>query len=343
MSSNAHSIPGEVFYDFVTQPQSVEQLFKSIYERPSEATRKHFMSVNSHLGQQVRPGQMVIITPANAQQCTAYEADMLDAARVVDKNLASLTAAEAKVMAEHYAWLANVADYSEAGYGVAVNYFKQHKNQVGPILKKIETLYVNTHNRSGRYNTKEFFQQRQLLFNQLDGVLKTMVGRGSMGMNIERNNLKASLGLSSKSLVHQLKDYPAPITNLPGFERNHAKVMQYSKVLKGVGVVALALDGVQSAAKIKEACTSGLEAECTKSKFSEGGRFTGSVAGGALGGFAVAYGICNVVFALPSGGTSLLWCGIVAGGVGGVVGGSLGGNWVKSGGEILYENVYSTQ
>ena len=342
MTATARAIPKEVFFDFVIQPQSIEQLFKRLYQHPSDSTRQHFMTVNSHLGQQVRAGQMVIITPPNAQQCSAHETDLIDAARLVDKKLASQSADEAKVMAENYALLANVANASGAGYGVAVNYFKQHKLQVEQILKKIETLHVTTYNRNGRLNSTAFFQQRKLLFTQLDNVLKTMVGRGSLGMNIDRNNLKRSLGLSSKSLAHQLKDHPLPISDLPGFEKNHVKVQQYSKVLKGAGYVALALDGVQSTAKIKQACTTGREDECTKSKFSEGGRFAGSVIGGYAGGL-VAYKACSIVFAVPSAGTSLLWCGILVGGVGGLVGGNVIGGLLQGGGEVVYEKVYSTK
>lgn len=241
---------------------------------------------------------------------------------------------------KNYALLANIASYSGAGYGIAVNYFKQHKIQVEQILNSIEKLHVNTYNRYGRFNTKEFFQQRKRLFQQLDNVLKTMVERSRMGFNLQRDNFKRQLGLSTKSLAHQLKDYSTPVTDLPGFEKNHAKVRQYSKVLKGAGYVALALDGVQSAAKIKQACTIGREDECTKSKFSEGGRLVGSIGGGAAGGAIAAYSVCNVVFGLPSGGTSLLWCGIVAGGAGGVVGGNLGGSFLQGQGSIVYENYY---
>ena len=43
----------------------------------------------------------------------------------------------------------------------------------------------------------------------------------------------------------------------------------------------------------------------------------GNVLGG-LGGAAFGYAACNVVFALPSGGTSLFWCGIVVGGAAGL-------------------------
>lgn len=62
----------------------------------------------------------------------------------------------------------------------------------------------------------------------------------------------------------------------------------------------------------------------------------------AAGGFVGAYGMCTVVFALPTGGTSLIWCGILAGGVGAFVGGWVGSVGGKAIGEIVYENIYQT-
>ena len=122
----------------------------------------------------------------------------------------------------------------------------------------------------GKFNTREFFRHRKRLFSRLDNVLKTMVGRGAMGLSIDRKNIKRSLGLNTKSLLHQLKKHPVPISNLPGFEKNHVKVRQYSKVLKGAGYVALGMDGLQSVAEVKKACTTGREKECARSKFSPG-------------------------------------------------------------------------
>lgn len=57
---------------------------------------------------------------------------------------------------------------------------------------------------------------------------------------------------------------------------------------------------------MQKACTTGTPEEYTKSKFSEGGQLAGSVAGGAVGGTAATYITCNVIFGLPSGGTSIL-------------------------------------
>ena len=112
-----------------------------------------------------------------------------------------------------------------------------------------------------------------------------------------------------------------------------------SKVLKRAGHVGIALDIGQSGLKIHEACTVGTDKECAKTSFKEGGRLTGSVAGGTFSGFAAAYVTCNVVFGLESAGTSLLWCSIVAGVAGGAVGGKYGGEFLEKKGETLYNTV----
>lgn len=340
MTAEAKNIPDEIFFHFAIKRQSVDSLFNALYDKPTAATKEHFLVVNSHLGEQVRPGQMVIVTPPNAQQCTIYEADLSEAARRVDQKLEAQSEEEARVMAQYYDLLANAASYSGAGYGIAANFFKQHKNQVEHILKQIERLYVSNYNKYGRFNNEAFFRQRRRLFQQLDNVLKTMVGRARMGLNLERGNLKRSLGLSTKSLVHQLKDYPGPVTDLPGFEKNHGRVVRYSKILRRAGYIGMGLDVVHSGAKIREACTVGTDEECTKSKFSEGGRLTGSIGGGIAGGTVATYLTCNLVFGLETAGTSLLWCGVVAGGAGGYFGANYIGKGTQATGEILYRNIY---
>jgi len=60
MPKQAQSLPDEILYHFVTKPQSVDQLFSSLYDQPSETIKQHFMVTNAHLGKQVRPGQMVV-------------------------------------------------------------------------------------------------------------------------------------------------------------------------------------------------------------------------------------------------------------------------------------------
>jgi len=69
------------------------------------------------------------------------------------------------------------------------------------------------------------------------------------------------------------------------------------------------------------------------------GSLGGASAGGWLGG-PLGYGACNLVFGVPTGGSSLFWCGLVGAAAGGYFGGSAGGDIVKYGGELLYESLY---
>ena len=343
MTASALNIPDEVAFHFVVKKQSLDTLINSLYNNPSELTKQHFLAVNSHLQQQVHPGQMVIITPPNSQQCMAYEAALSQAAQHIDKMLQAQSEEEARIMSEYYDLLAYAADKSGIGYGVAVNYLKHHHKQIESILKQIEKLYVDQYNKQGKFNSNVFLQQRRRLFQQMDSVLKTMIGRARFGIDFERGNLKRSLNLSTKSLIHQLKDHSGIVNDLPGFKENHYKIMKSSKFFKGAWYVGIGLDGVQSAATIRNACKYGTDQECTKSWYSQGGRLTGSIAGGVYGGnlgVAVGYGLCNLIFGIETLGSSLLWCGVVVGGAGGYLGSKYGGEMTQFGGEVIYETIY---
>ena len=54
----------------------------------------------------------------------------------------------------------------------------------------------------------------------------------------------------------------------------------------------------------------------------EVGSFVGNAAGSAIG----MYLVCNAFLGLPTGGSSLIWCGVIAGSIGGVAGSQLGGD-----------------
>lgn len=65
---------------------------------------------------------------------------------------------------------------------------------------------------------------------------------------------------------------------------------------------------------------------------------TGSLGGGVGGGMLATYLTCNVLFGIETAGTSLLWCGIVAG-----VGGSyVGGKYLGDGTGWLGGKIYET-
>jgi len=335
------SAPDEVFYHFAKQTQSIDVLIHTLYTTPSQVTVDHFKAVNSHLlDDKVQIGQLVIITPPNSIQCSSFEADMMDAAALVDQRIAELTAEDKRILAENYQLLNNITSVGGAGYGATLTYFSHHVKNIEGILKQIEQLYVKTYNSTSHLKSSHFHLQRKQLFMRLDMTMKSFVGEARAGFNYNYAGIKNGLGLSTKSIVHQWKNQPGNVTNIEGFSKNYDKVAKLSKTLKGAGYAGIALDVGQSGVKIHEACTIGTNKECTKSKFKEGGRITGSVGGGIAGGALASYVTCNLLFGLETAGTSLLWCGIVAGVAGGYAGGNLTGSVTGDIGEAIYETTY---
>ena len=339
MASNASSIPSEMFYHFVKKNQSTDELIRTLYTSPSAETIAHFKAINSHLKNgQVKLGQMVVISPPNSQQCTRFEADLAEAAQLVDLKLATLSSQEKQILTERYQLLNNIASYGGAGYGASLTYFGHHMKSIEATLKLISELYVKTYNSKGDLYSRKFFEQRKTLFARLNMTLNTSVSHAGMGYSPDVTKMKNNLGLSSKSILYQWKTQTSPVVSVPGFEKNLNNVARLSNTLQRAGHIGIALDVGRSGLKIHEACTVGTDKECAKTSFKEGGRLVGSVGGGWGGGFAAAYGTCNLVFGLESFGTSLLWCSIVAGAIGGMV----GGRYLGGGGEAIGEEIYNT-
>lgn len=280
--------PDEVFYHIAKQPQTVDALIHSLYRHPAPLTVDHFKAINSHLKDgRVQAGQLIIITPQNSQQCSRFEADMMEAAALVDKQLAALSGEERRILAENYQLLSNVASVGGVGYGTTLIYFAHHVKNLEGILKQIEQLYIQTYNKTSKLNSPKFYEMRKQLFTRLDMTMRTFVGHARMGFTLDHASIKNSLGLNTKSILHQWKRQPRPVTNIDSFATNYAKAGNLSKTLRGAGYVGIALDVGHSGVKIHEACTLGTEQQCTKTSYAEGGRLGGSVLGGSFGGIGV--------------------------------------------------------
>ena len=335
------SAPGEMFYHFSKKNQSVDNVIRSLYSQPSQPAVDHFKAINRHLkDNRVRVGQMVVITPPNSQQCTLFEADLAEAAKKVDETLAKLSQEEARIMAENYQLLSNSTQWGSAGVGAGMIYFNRHVRNIEGILKQINDLYVKTYTTTGGLKNPQFFQKRKALFARLNSTLHSLIGESRLGFSFDQGQVKKSLGLSSKSALHQWKQQPYAVNDVPGFSKNFAKVARLSKNLRIGGYAAIGLDVGHSAVKIHEACTVGEGKGCARTSFGEGGRLTGNIIGGGISGYMAAYGACNLLFSLPTAGTSLLWCGIVVGAVGGYVGGGYASNYMKEKSEAVYDFVY---
>jgi len=151
-------IPEEYAIHIVEKPMSVDQLIMLLYDSPKPIVFDHFKLVNSHIKNgEVWPGQLVLLSPEDATQCTIEEQAFLTVAEQVDLTLLQLSNSERELLAKRYDLLSSIGTYSGLLLGVANTSWTAHVKQVELILKDIEETYVTSYNRQGNLNNQIFF------------------------------------------------------------------------------------------------------------------------------------------------------------------------------------------
>ncbi len=338
-AADAEGLPDDALFFLADQPGTVNELVMKLYEQPNKTTIDHFKSVNEHLtGGDVKAGQMIIVTPPNPQSCTKAEAAMQIAAESVDKQLAAMSEQERRKMSQRYAFLSDYTNYTSVMYGASGNYYGVKIKRVQSVLKNIDALYKSSHSSTGKRINPHFLEQRRSYFLQLDYLMNGLVEKQMFGPNVESVNIKRKLGLSTKSLVHQWKQQGGK-GSLADFEKQFSRTANVATRLKRIGHLGIALDIGVSALEIHKACRSdSKDPVCKRTAVVESSRAAGSIVGGMAAATAAYWG-CSLVFAGPSAGTSLLWCGIIVGGAAGYGGSQAGSIGAKFGASSIYDKV----
>ena len=88
--------PAESGFHIIQKPMPLEALERSLYENPpGEVLSKQFRSLNRHLGERVKPGQMVIFSDSRHYMCRREEAQLMIAAEKVNEAIKDLSDEEA--------------------------------------------------------------------------------------------------------------------------------------------------------------------------------------------------------------------------------------------------------
>ncbi|EON93678.1 hypothetical protein MARLIPOL_03205 [Marinobacter lipolyticus SM19] len=320
-------------FHVVQSPMSRTALLAALYGDAS-AKPDHFDRLNPGLGDQVLPGEMIVLGDPEGMVCTREEADLMEVAAQVNAQVRSLDQDEAQFIVKYHALLEAVTSTGSAGLGAGAVMVSKQIGSIEKTLKNIERLHQDSYRKHGHLNHPEFFEKRRALFKELDFSLGS-VARQGMSLDDDAK-LKRALGLSSKSIVHHWK--AAGVGGIPGYATHYERLATGAKYARNVGYLGITLDASMSALKIHEACTSGSDKECQVVAYSEGGKFTGSLAGGAVG--AIAASATCTVFAITTAGIGGVACAVIAGGLG-AAGGGLGGGVLGEGaGEILREAIH---
>jgi hypothetical protein len=116
-------------------------------------------------------------------------------------------------------------------------------------------------------------------------------------------------------------------------------VARAAKYMQVGGYIGIGIGGAASLLSIQEVCSADPEAAaCRKVKFSTGGRFAGSAAGGILGteiGFGASAPVCLALGVSTGVGGVVCIAAVV--GVGSLVGSTTGGAFGERTGEVVYE------
>lgn len=284
VEEHAYALPQPVESGFhiAQKPMTLETLERSLYDVTlSDALRREFRSLNRHLGEQVKPGQMVIFSDSRNYMCRREEAQMMAAAEKVNEALKDLTDEEASFMVEHHEVIEPFLGVSSGALGVASFMVGQHMDTLKNTLIELERLHVEQHRQYGHLNSPDFFAKRKRLMKNLDAGLEPLV-RKATGLS-DHPKLKRALGLSTRRIVHNWNKAGAP-NQLPGYATNIDGVARASKYMKAGGYVAIGLGASSAATKIYETCRTGREEECRHAKFVEGSKLSGNVLGGAIAG-----------------------------------------------------------
>lgn len=319
-------------FHVVQSPMSKTALLAALYGDAS-AKPDRFDRLNPGLGEQVLPGEMIVLGDPEGMACTREEADLMDVAAQVNARVRSLDQDEAQFIVKYYDLLEAITSTGSAGLGAGAVMVSKQLKSIELTLKNIEQLHQDSYRKHGHLNHPEFFEKRRALFKELDFSLGSLARKG---MSLEDDaKLKRALGVSSKSIVHHWRT--AGVGGIPGYATHYERLGKGARYARNLGYLGLTLDAALSAVKINEACTAGDEKACQVVSYQEGGKLVGSVSGGAIGaGFS--YGC--LAFGVTSAGIGGVACAVIVGGIGAAVGGHVGGTRGEALGEKIREVIH---
>jgi type VI secretion system VgrG family protein len=321
------------FY-IVEQGMSRSALESILFPQPDPAVLDKFRSLNPQLTQFAKPGQLIVLSDPRNTQCTREEALLMEAAQKVEAALAPMSDSEAEFMVRYQAEIQSFLSQGSTAVGIGSAMFSNHLDNLGKTLTELEVLHKQTFDKHGKLQGADFFSRRKQLMAQLDSSLSPLV-RKAAGLP-DHPNLKKTLGISSRSLVHHW-NMAGVAGEIPGYATHIQGVSRASKIIKLGGWVGVGLGAAASGLKIRETCRLGTEEACRKVKFTETAKLAGAF-GGSLGGGIAGTLVC-VGIGLGTAGTGGVLCSLVmvgAGTFGGGVGGEILGEKV---GEVIYEGV----
>lgn len=244
----------EAFFFITERAMTIQELMETLYAVPRDNTRDHFLHVNAHIDpNRIRPGQLVVVTPANPTQCTELEYVFAEMARHVEFSRGRGDGPDGQtpeIINRFHDLLSFVDSQNPGAVGGFATAYGNRVKRVADILSEIENLYVSTYNRHGRINLQSFFDQRRIEFRQLDEALGQLVRSRLVDPHYTR--MRQALGLSTRSTLHAWRRQGRPVSNIPGFQQHYQRVGRLARHLRWLGMPASASTAITATARSKK-------------------------------------------------------------------------------------------
>jgi len=328
--------PQEPGFYVVPKSMTREALETLLFPTVDPAVMSKFRALNPNLGE-VKAGSLIVLSDPTNTSCTYQEAQLMQAAQQVKASLDPLTPDEADFAFLHAAEIASYMAPDPTWLGVSAVVMETHLTRLRDTLQAMERLHQESYRQHGHLKSPQFFAERKRLMAQLDAhLLNSTRLRGQTTMG-DHPKLKTALGISSRSLVHHWGKAGGP-GQIPGYATHVEATSRAAKYMKAGGYIGIGIGGVSSLLAIQEVCSGDSGSACEKVRFTEGGKFGLSTAGGAVGGGLGKLAGVPICLALGvSTGIVGVVCVAALVGTGAWVGTTLGGAAGEMGGEILYE------
>jgi uncharacterized Zn-binding protein involved in type VI secretion len=330
--------PQEPGFYVVPKSMTREALEATLFPTPDPGVMRKFQALNPGYGD-LKAGSLIVLSDPNNTSCTYQEAQLMQAAQQVKAALDPLSPEEAEFMFRHAAEIASFTGPTSTWLGVSAAVMEKHLTRLRDTLQAMERLHQETYRQHGHLKSPQFFAERARLLAQLDAhLLNSTRLRGSTTLG-DHPKLKTALGISSRSLVHHWDKAGAP-GQIPGYSTHVNAVSRAAKYMGAGGYIGIGIGGVSSLLAIQEVCVGDSGTACEKVKFTEGGKFFGSTAGGMAGGVGVPWAgrsVCLALGASTAVGGVICFAALV--GIGTWVGTEEGGR----GGEYVGEKIFEVK
>jgi len=330
--------PADPGFYIVPESMPIGRLYRDLFDDLPPGAMPKFSALNPALPSIIKAGSMIVLSDPTNTSCTFAEAQMMQAAERVKIALGPLTPDEANFMVRHRAEIGSFIGEGSTWLGVSAAIMEKHLVSVRDTLKSIEVLHQQAYGQHGNLKSAEFLLRRRQLLAQLDAHLLSSTrlrGYTTFGDNLK---LKAALGISSQSLVHQWSKAGAP-RQIPGYATHINSISRAAKYMNAGGYIGIGIGGISSLIAIQDVCSADPRGNtCRKVKVTEGGKFLGSTAGGLGGAEAGIKAAAPLCLALGvSTGIGGVVCVASVVGVGAWVGTTIGAIIGENLGDVVYE------